>query len=275
GVFAFLADRAVSGVEMAGPASYARSIRLSGGPAVFEVSEVAPGELVLTAQLRELRDLPALLARVRRLFDLDADPVGIDQVLGAGALAASVRAVPGIRLPGAVDGGEIVIRAIAGQQVTVPSARAMLGRFAAAAGEPFDSGVDGISTLFPEPAALPAVLDDAYRGPAARRATLRTAAEALAAGALSVHAGADPAELTASLVKLPGIGPWTAGYTVMRVLGAPDVVLTGDVALRAGARRLGLGSDVAAALAPYAPWRSYASLHLWRAALAAARKDLP
>ncbi|WP_210506188.1 Ada metal-binding domain-containing protein [Naasia sp. SYSU D00057] len=264
GIFTFLAARALAGVEVATATSYARAVALPGGVAQFEVRWTPERELRLTASVQELRDLPVLLARVRRLFDLDADPVGIDAVL-----APLQPEVAGIRLPGAVDGGEILLRAIAGQQVTVVSAIGMLARVAERAGEPVEPGFPGVERLFPSFAAFAEHVGDIYRGPAARLLTLRAAALGLADGSLALHPGLEEAELSARVTALPGVGPWTAGYTAMRVLGSPDVVLGGDVALRKGARLLGLPEPLAEALRPYAPWRSYASLHLWRAAAAA------
>ncbi|WP_210480903.1 DNA-3-methyladenine glycosylase 2 family protein [Naasia sp. SYSU D00948] len=262
GVFAFLAARAVTGVEAATATTYARAVALPGGAASFEVRWTEQRELRLTASVQELRDLPVLLARVRRLFDLDADPVGIDAVLEQGALRPSIR---GMRLPGAVDGGEILLRAIAGQQVTVRSAIAMLSELAGRAGTPVDTGIEGVERLFPRYDRVAEEVGSVYRGPEARRRALRTAAQRLADGSLALHPGLDEAELTAAVTALPGVGPWTAGYTAMRVLGSPDVVLAGDAALRTGARVRGLQEPLVSALRPYAPWRSYACMHLWRA----------
>ncbi len=283
GVFAWLAARAIPGVEIATADSYTRSLALPGGPAWFTVRH-SGGRLLLAAHLTALGDLPVLVARIRRLFDLDADPVAIDTALAdAGrealdaprrALADSVAATPGIRLPGAVDAHEMLFRAIIGQQITVAAARTLLHRLAVAAGSPFDAGASvdqgAVPTLlFPTAAQVAEHAGRVLTGPRAKIATVVAVAEALAAGELELSAGDDSAELRRRLVALPGIGDWTAGYLAMRVLGSPDVLLTGDVAVRTGARALGF-PDAPRALAgwaaSYAPWRSYLCLHLWRAA---------
>ncbi|WP_378145990.1 Ada metal-binding domain-containing protein [Cnuibacter sp. UC19_7] len=288
GVFAWLAARAIPGVEIATADSYTRSLALPGGPAWFTVT-AARGGVTLDAHLSTLADLSTLVARVRRLFDLDADPVAVDAALtdaaladadtrdsGGSALAAAVRSNPGIRLPGTVDPSEMLVRAMVGQQISVAAARTHLGRLTAVAGRPL--GMEGgPELLFPDPAAI-AEHADAVTGPRARLAALRGAAEAMASGDLVLTSGDGAAEQRAALLAMPGIGPWTAGYVAMRVLGAPDVLLTGDVALRTGAAALGAPSaprELAAWAERFAPWRSYLSLHLWRAALAAAGEPRP
>ena len=269
GVFTWLAVRAVPGVELAGERCYARTLLLPGGPATVEVRW--DGErLQLAAGLTSLADLSPLVARVRRLFDADADPVGIDAALAAEpALAASVAARPGIRLPGAVDPHELLLRALAGQQVSVAAARTQLARLTAACGTPVDTPIPGLTRLFPSPAQVAERGHDALVGPRTRRENTLAVATRLAEGSLDVSWSDDPAEQRARLLAVPGIGDWTADYVAMRVLGHPDVLPTGDVALRKGASRLGLPDrprDLAAWGVRVSPWRSYASLHLWRVA---------
>ncbi len=272
GVFAWLAARAVTGVEAADGLRYARTVRLPGGPGSFEVTWDG-ARLGLAARLAVLSDLTPLVARVRRLFDLDADPVGIDSALAVDpVLAARVARLPGVRLPGAVDPHELLLRALAGQQVSVAAARTQLGRLVAAAGERLTAPAgDSLTHLFPTPAQVAERGSDALSGPAARRTSFLAIATQLASGELDVGWADDPAEQHARLVAVRGVGEWTAGYVAMRVLGHPDVLPTGDVALRAGARRLGLPDhprELAAWATRVSPWRSYAALHLWRAAAA-------
>ncbi|QJU53206.1 Ada metal-binding domain-containing protein [Herbiconiux sp. KACC 21604] len=291
GVFAWLAARAVPGVESAGPAHFARTVLLPGGPGCFVVRHRA-GRLLLEARLAALADLPVLVARIRRLFDLDADPVAIDGALrtaGGGVLVGRVEAVPGIRLPGAVDPHEMLVRAIIGQQISVPSARTLLHRLAVAAGTPFDAGTgadaaagddvfSSLTLLFPTAAQIAEHAGTVLTGPRAKIATVVAVAEALASGELELGTGDDAAQQHDRLVALPGIGEWTAGYLAMRILGRADVLLTGDVAIRAGARALGLPDaprELAAWAGDFAPWRSYLSLHLWRAAADAPRTRTP
>lgn len=273
GVFAWLEARALDGVEQAAEDRYQRTLRLPGGPAIVAFAanhdDAAPA-IEVDARLSTLADLPPLVARVRRLFDLDADAVAIDAALGADpALAGSVTATPGIRVPGCLDAHELVFRALVGQQVSVKAARTALGRLALELGERMARGDDGPSVLFPTAGVIARHGDTVLRGPAARVRTILDVAQRLDSGELVVAAERERHELQADLLEIPGIGPWTAGYVAMRVTRAPDVLLTGDLALRSGAERLGLPASAAHLAeigARWAPWRSYASMHLWRAA---------
>ncbi|MGQ0575292.1 MAG: DNA-3-methyladenine glycosylase 2 family protein [Pseudonocardia sp.] len=252
--------------------------------------------VVATLRLADPRDLGPAVHRLRRLLDLDADPFAVDAVLATDpVLAPSVAATPGIRLPGTVDPAETALRAVLGQQVSVAAARTAAARLAAALGErlppslagpgrapseqPEPSGAgpamtapssgDDPDLLFPTPDAVAARGAEILTGPARRTATVLALADALATGALVLDAGRDPARLRAELVALPGIGPWTAGYLAMRVLGDPDELLADDLAVRRGAAALDLPRDAAALTARAArwrPWRSYAAMHLWAAA---------
>ncbi|WP_434618956.1 DNA-3-methyladenine glycosylase 2 family protein [Arthrobacter sp. A5] len=284
GIFAFLAARAVAGVEGGVANRYARALALPCGHGCFELRWTGAA-LELTARLEDLRDLPALLSRVRRLFDLDADPVGIDAVLSADpAMARRVTLVPGIRLPGALDAGEILIRAMIGQQITVAAARTALNQLAAV-GLPSRTPSGTLVRHFPTPALIAEHGPGILRGPRRRIESVCAVAGLLASGELVLGIEDDLSALTAKLLPLPGIGPWTVGYVAMRVLGAPDVFLTSDAAVRNGFARLnerpegthrsegrGAASSWTGALslthyaARFSPWRSYATMHLWRAA---------
>ena len=275
GIFTFLAVRAIPGIEEGTATSYARTLRLPHGDARFKVeyddgSRARP--LTLTIGAVDLRDLPALLSRVRRLFDLDADPEAIDGTLaGDPRLAASVREAPGVRMPGSVDPQELLIRAMVGQQITVAAARTALTQLSTA-GSPTSAPGDGLDRLFPTPAGI-AAAGHLLRGPKRRTESLLHAAEAMASGRLEFGYGDDLPRLTAALLPLPGVGPWTVGYVAMRVLGAPDIFLANDAAVRNGIRALDNGGN---ALSPdfreTSPWRSYATMHLWRAAARPAPK---
>lgn len=274
GVFAWLRARSLSGVESAEAGRYRRTLRLPGGPALVAFTadpDAAAPAIDVEARLATLADLAPLVARVRRLFDLDADVVAIDAALAADpALAASVAAVPGMRVPGCLDAHELVFRALIGQQVSVASARTALGRLAAELGERVPAvSDDEPDLLFPTAAAIAVGGESVLRGPRARIRTIVEVARRLDSGELVVAPERDREELMADLLAVPGIGPWTAGYLAMRVTRAPDILLTSDLALRNGAARLGLPSsakELDAAGARWAPWRSYASMHLWRAA---------
>ena len=304
GLLDFLGVRAVAGVERRTADGYERTLRLPHGWATLQLALAGTAgspAISCTARLSSLADLAPLVSRVRRLFDLDADAQAIDRALVIDpALAESVRRTPGIRVPGSLDPDETLFRALLGQQVSVASARTALGRLSAALGDPLPGGAepadpasegpgpDGTAPGRPapvDPARAPALLfptaariaehgREVLRGPAARIDTIVRVAEALASGELRLDVGESRDDLQARLTALPGIGPWTAGYVAMRVLGSPDILLTSDLALRQGAERLGLparASDLAGHGGRWAPWRSYAGMHLWRAAGSAPR----
>ena len=277
GLFAWMGARAVSGAEYATASSFARTLRLPGGPAWFELRHdeldaAGAGRVRLHARLSHLADLSTLVTRSRRLFDLDADPIAIDDALSQHPeLSASVADLPGIRVPGAADPHEMLIRAMVGQQITVVAARTALTALTAALGEDVvcldGTGVTA-TKLFPTMSAIAERGHEVLRGPAARIRAITGAAAALADGSLVLTPGDDAAEQRAALLAMPGIGPWTADYVRMRVLGDPDVFLPGDVAVRAGAAALGLPSEPRALTdwaVRTAPWRSYLTAHLWRA----------
>jgi AraC family transcriptional regulator of adaptative response / DNA-3-methyladenine glycosylase II len=273
GLMRFFADHAVAGVETGDDRSFRRLVRMPGGVAeiALELDHHTDSDAVLcTARLESLSDLSALVSRVRRLMDLDADSLAIDGALGRDAvLAPLVAAVPGIRLPGTVDAEEALFRTMLGQQISVAAARTVLGRLAAELGE--------APGLFPTAAAIAERGETALRGPATRVASILSVARTLANGDLVLDVGMPAAELEARLTALPGIGPWTAGYLAMRVLGNPDTLLTTDLVMLASARNLGL-PGTAKSLAQHgtrwAPWRSYAGLHLWRARPSAGRSPM-
>ncbi|HXH33108.1 MAG TPA: AlkA N-terminal domain-containing protein [Plantibacter sp.] len=277
GIFAWLAPRAVDGVELAGPDHYSRLLALPGGTAWFDVRQVGD-ELLLTAEVTDLADLPVLVSRVRRLFDLDADPSAADALLATDPhLAASVAATPGIRLPGAVDPEEMLFRAMVGQQITVAAARTQLRRLADEVSTTVPER-HGLHRLFPTAAQIVAGGRAALVGPRARIESVLGVAEALTSGELAIGFGDDRDELRTRLLAMKGIGPWTADYVSMRVLGNPDAFLPGDVAVRSGAGRLGLPSDpksLTAAAEAFAPWRSYLCLHLWKASSTQASTSTP
>ncbi|MGW9631415.1 AlkA N-terminal domain-containing protein [Agromyces sp. NPDC055520] len=274
GVFDWLAARALDGVEVVAADRYERTLRLPGGPAsiAFAVAgDTAAPAIDVEARLATLADLPPLVARVRRLFDLDADAVAIDEALSSDpALSASVAETPGIRVPGCLDPHELVFRALIGQQISVKAARTALARLSAELGERIAPHADGApSILFPTAEAIAEHGYGVLRGPAARIRTIVDVAARLASGELVVASECERRQLQVDLLAIPGIGPWTAGYVAMRVTRSPDTLLIGDLALRNGAERLGLPAterELAAYGRRWAPWRSYASMHLWRAA---------
>ncbi|MFD5224722.1 DNA-3-methyladenine glycosylase 2 family protein [Microbacterium sp. NPDC058342] len=266
GLFSWMAARALPGVETSTPDGFARNLRMPGGPAHMEIRADSEGRLRLRARVTRLGDLAPLVATARRLFDLDADPSAVDAALSSHVeLAPLVAALPGIRVPGTADPHEMLIRAMVGQQITVVAARTALTALAEQLGERTADG----GLLFPTMAMIAEHGAEVLRGPAARIRAITGAASALADGSLVLTVGDDAMEQRARLLAMPGIGPWTADYVRMRVIGDPDVLLPGDVAMRAGAAATGLPDDprlLTGWAERVAPWRSYLTAHLWRAA---------
>jgi AraC family transcriptional regulator of adaptative response / DNA-3-methyladenine glycosylase II len=233
------------------------------------VVALSGSESHIACQLRldDWRDLAPAVQRCRRLLDLDADPTAVDNMLGADpVLGPLVAARPGVRIPGAVDGAEIAVRAIVGQQISVAGARSLAGQLVAKLGKPLTSSDGSLTHHFPEPGAV-AEADPASLGlPAARGRAVVSLARAIDNGALVLDPGADREAATRGLLDQPGIGPWTAGYVAMRALGDPDVFLEDDAGALRACRRLGLPTaprHLTARSDRWRPWRSYALQHLW------------
>ncbi len=265
-LLAFLGDRAVVGLETWDGTTYRRTLALPHGHATVSCQETAGG-LLAEFRLADLRDLAPGVARVRRLFDLDADPVAVADVLGADPmLGPLVAARPGLRIAGTVDPHEIVVRAIVGQQVSVAGASTVVGRFVSAHGEPLGFADPSLTHVFPSVGRLSEADPAGLSMPRARGAALVGVCRALADGALVLDPGVDRSGVAAHLQSLPGIGPWTAAYIAMRGLGDPDVMLAGDLGVRHAMASLG-GTDRAREIERTAhawrPWRSYAVAHLW------------
>lgn len=269
-VLGFLGVRAVPGVEEWDGVTYSRSLALPHGQALVSFAP-ADGAVMATMRLTDWRDIAPAVGRCRRLLDLDADPVAVDAALGADPmLAPLVARRPGLRSPGAVDGGEIAVRAVLGQQVSVAGARTLAGRLTAAVGEPLADGLrrpgSTIDRVFPTCAALAEIDPAALPLPEARRRTLVGICAAVAADDIVIDPGVDRTELSRRLVELPGIGAWTASYITMRGVGDPDVFLPTDLGVRHALERLGLEATprvAALRAATWRPWRSYALHHLW------------
>ncbi len=251
----FLGTRAVPGVESFDGRLYRRSITLKGGPAVVELTADGEG-VACRLELADPDDRDAAVALCRRLLDLDSDPAAVEAHLGQDpVLGPLVERRPGLRVPSTVDGFELAVRAIVGQQVSVAGARTVLGRLAGRLGEPL-AGAGDLTRRFPTPSAFANADPAAFPFPRARGEALRSLARLVLGGQLDLGPGADPAPLLA----IRGVGPWTASYIAMRALGDPDAWLPGDVGLRNALAGLGQSDHVAAA---WSPWRSYAVVHLW------------
>jgi AraC family transcriptional regulator of adaptative response / DNA-3-methyladenine glycosylase II len=294
----WLRVRALPGVTEVNGRVYRRTLRLPHGGGIVALEPI-DAHIQCTLRLESIADLASAVRQCRRLLDLDADPQAVDAALAVDpAFTAAVEDEPGVRLPRAVDGFELAVRAIVGQQVSVTAARTVLAKLVrgcspvreegapltgytgtgapsstspASAANPAStkpaSAEPAPESPFPDAATVAAAPDEAFAVPAARRRTIRALAKAVADGTLALDDGADRAETEKHLLMLPGVGPWTAGYIALRALGDPDVFLATDLGARRGAAALGLPSEPGA-LAGYAarwrPWRSYALIRLWR-----------
>ncbi|HEX5594416.1 MAG TPA: AlkA N-terminal domain-containing protein [Micromonosporaceae bacterium] len=260
----FFARRAVPGMEEVSAGTYRRALRLPHGPATVALTP-QPGYVAAMLRLADLRDLAPAVARCRRLLDLDADPEAVDATLAADpALTELVLKDPGVRVPRSVDGFEMAVRAIVGQQISVAGARTVLSRLVTT-----PTPDSPALRAFPSPEEVLALPDTAFAMPSTRRETIRAVARAANDGTLDLDAAADRAEMVRRLTELPGIGAWTAGYIAMRGTGDPDTFLPTDLAARRGAALLGLPDSPATLdrhATRWAPWRSYALIRLWRRA---------
>jgi AraC family transcriptional regulator of adaptative response / DNA-3-methyladenine glycosylase II len=291
----YLAARAIPGVEEVRDGCYRRTISLPNGVGILSLGPLVPslggrpaskhgdpGYVECELQLEDLRDLTAAVQRGRRLLDLDADPEAVTGYLAADpVLGPLVTANPGRRSPGHVDGSELALRAVLGQQVSVAAARRLGDRLTATYGKPLSRPDGPLTHCFPAAETLAAADPGTLPMPRSRALALTGLAAALAGGELSLDPGADREHAAAALLALPGIGPWTVSYIRMRALSDPDAFLPSDVGVLEALARLGapLGlagsagtgpsararaARAAAALAQsWRPWRSYAVHHLW------------
>jgi AraC family transcriptional regulator of adaptative response / DNA-3-methyladenine glycosylase II len=264
-VLAFLGAHAVDGVESWDGETYARSLGLPQGEGVVSVRD--GGDAVrVDLRLTDLRDLAAAVARIRRLLDLDADPIAVDEALSCDpALRPLVARFPGGRVVGSVDAAETAMRTLLGQQVSLAAGRRLGRVLVESCGQPLVTTVGDVTHLFPTASAVSSIDPDRLPMPRARGRALAGLVGALDTG-LDLGPGADRDVAEASLLALPGIGPWTARLIRMRALGDPDVLLADDLAVRRSAAAVGLPIDpqaLHARGAAWRPWRSYASGLLW------------
>ena len=264
-LFGHLAATAVPGVEEVRDGAYRRTLRLPHGPGIVELAPAAD-HVACRAMLSDLRDLTTAIARCRWLLDLDADPVAIDELLrGDPALGSVVASAAGRRVPRCVDGPEMAVRAVLGQQVSTAAARTHAARIVTQHGETVSDARGGLTHLFPAPEALAEVR---LAMPATRKRTLAVLVEVLRSQRLSLDPGCDRAEAIEVLSELPGFGPWTIGVIAMRALGDPDAFPVADLGVRRAAEALGLPAAPVALTARaerWRPWRAYAVQYLWSA----------
>ncbi len=292
-LFGHLVATAVPGVEEWRDGAYRRTLALPNGHGIVTLrppgvagrgrdGDGPPGHVACQLALTDLRDLAIAISRCRRLLDLDADPVAVDDLLRADpSLAPLVLKAPGRRVPRSVDAAEFAVRAVLGQQVSTAAARTHAGRLAAAYGEPVTDPAGDLTRLFPDPATLsasgladrgPARSDTAARKPdtpalpLTRRATLARLSAALAEGVIDLGVGSDWQRAREQLGALPGLGPWTVETIAMRALGDPDAFAPTDLGVRVAAGKLGLPATAAALTdraSAWRPWRAYAVQYLW------------
>ena len=266
----FYARRAIPGVEVADALGYRRSIVVDGVPGWFAVTQIA-GDAALALRVHHARAdaLATIVPRVRRMFDVDADPRALAAAFRRDPLLAPlIRRWPGQRVPGAWHGFEIAVRAVLGQQVSVAAARTLAARVASTHGVPFVAARgSGLDVLFPAPDRLVDAPLEALGITRARAATIRSLAGAVLDGRLHFGAGQSLEAFARSLVELPGIGPWTAHYIAMRAMAQPDAFPAADLILRraAGQGRTLTTRELEALGEAWRPWRAYAVMLLWRA----------
>ncbi|MFF8971178.1 AlkA N-terminal domain-containing protein [Streptomyces sp. NPDC014995] len=265
-LFGHLAATGVPGVEEWRDGAFRRTLRLPYGHGIVALTP-RPDHIGCRLTLSDLRDLTVAISRCRRMLDLDADPVAIDDQLRTDPrLAPLVDKAPGRRVPRTVDEAEFAVRAVLGQQVSTAAARTHAARLVTAYGDPVDDPEGGLTHLFPTPEALAALDPGSLAMPRTRRTTFTTLVTQLADGTLHLGVESDWAQARARLLALPGFGPWTVDVIAMRALGDPDAFLPTDLGIRRAAQELGLPSTPAALTARAAawrPWRAYAVQYLW------------
>jgi AraC family transcriptional regulator of adaptative response / DNA-3-methyladenine glycosylase II len=262
----FLEVRAVPGLEDLSGGTYRRALTLAHGIGFVELTpELRAVRCVL--RLDDLRDLATAVARCRRLLDLDADPLAIAEALGHDeAIGGLVRARPGLRVPGCVDGDELALRTVLGQRASPQAARTQTARLVQTFGTTLEQPLGTVTHLFPAAAVLADADPKALTGLGPRRDALRTLAARLANREIRIDAGSDPSEALTRLLAIRGIGPWTAAHVAMRGFHDPDAFPHGDAGLRRALKALGHPDDprsVTVLPQRWRPWRAYAALQLW------------
>ncbi len=258
----FLQVRAILGVEVIAQSCYQRTVRIGKYQGWIKVSPV-PEQNKLQVELSSslVAAILPVLTKVKKLFDLTAEPGLIANHLGDLALSS-----PGLRVPGAFDHFEVALRAIIAQQVSVKAATTLMGRFIQAFGEPVQTPISGLTHLTPTPMQIAQLSpqDLTKLGIIATRAkSIITLSQALVNNQLRLHSYSNIEATIAHLKALPGIGDWTAQYIAMRVLGYPDAFPHSDLALRR-ALNVAKPTQVLQIAQAWRPWRAYAAMHLWK-----------
>ena len=264
----FLRLRALKNVEWVDETRYVRTVQLGRYRGWICVSHMAAKHALQVRFSHSLTGaLPALLRRLRNLFDLNAHPHCIDALLRQDPLlTASIDNDPGLRVPGAFDGFEMTVRAVLGQQITVKAATTLGGRFANAFGEAFDTPFPELTRLAPQPQRIIEATLDEIAGlgiVSARARSIQALAAACASGELQLDSCSHPEEMMQRMKQLPGIGDWTAAYIAMRALRWPDAFPAGDIVIRNNLGKIS-AKQAEARSKIWQPWRSYAVMHIWK-----------
>jgi AraC family transcriptional regulator of adaptative response / DNA-3-methyladenine glycosylase II len=258
----FLELRAVPGLEELRGGTYRRALSLAHGTGIVELTP-EPRAVRCVLRLDDLRDLATAIARCRRLLDLDADPLAIAEALGHDeVIGGLVRARPGLRVPGCVDGDELALRTVLGQRASLRAARTRTARLVDTFGTTLEQPLGTVTHLFPTAAVLAEADPEAFAGLGPRRDAVQALAARLANGEVRIDAGSDPTEVLSRLLAIRGIGPWTAALVAMRGFHDPDAFPHGDAGLRRALEALGRPHDPRLQRR-WRPWRAYAAVQLW------------
>ena len=281
-MLSYLRARAIPGVEIVEQGGYRRTVEIDGSVGTVEVTHLPQAQsLGVTIRFSKVRSLPAIVARVRRLFDLGADIETIDTHLSRDPLLAPLVAQrPGLRAPGGWDGFELAVRAILGQQISLAAARRLAGQLVALHGKPVPRGCTGhpaLSHVFPTAERLASVESIGVGMPMARQASLKALAGAAAADPNLFRPSGTIDEAIVRLRAIRGVGEWTAQYIALRALREMDAFPASDIALLRGAEIVNGARSTPAGLLHRAeswrPWRAYAAQHLWAAGAAPVPKS--
>jgi AraC family transcriptional regulator of adaptative response / DNA-3-methyladenine glycosylase II len=269
-MLAFLRLRAIPGIEHVTEDSYARTVSLDGHQGTVTVRPGTGNALQVVVRFPHLQALPAIIARVRRVFDLASDPVAIAAQFAEDPVMTSlIQARPGLRVPGAWDGFELAMRAVLGQQITVVAAIRLAGKLVAAHGAPMTRPEGTLTHVFPEPAVVAGAELASLGMPRSRAATLSAVGAAAVADKHLFDAAAGLEEAVARLRQIRGVGEWTAQYIALRQLREPDAFPSADIGLIRALEKLESRDITPAQLLArseqWRPWRAYAAQHLWTA----------
>jgi len=269
-MLAFLRLRAIPGVESVTGDTYARTVNLDGAQGTVTVRPGAGDALQVTVRFPRLQSLPAIIARLRRVFDLASDPSAIAAQFAADpVMTALMQARPGLRVPGAWDGFELAMRAVLGQQITVAAAIRLAGKLVAAHGKPLAQPDGALTHVFPEPEVVAAAELASLGMPRSRAASLSAVSAAAVADPHLFDAALDLEDAVRRLRTIRGVGEWTAQYIALRQLREPDAFPHADIGLIRALEKLEsrpyTPAQLLARSEAWRPWRAYAAQHLWTA----------